>query len=94
MDKRFDNYNLEKNKKLIIGIVIFSFQYSLYGTIFELVKSMCDLGIIIQSNLKFTLQCNNVRKKAHYLFKNTFNTSKHHDYAFYKTCTSAMQDQF
>ncbi len=65
---------------MTIGIDRFSFQYSLYSTVFEQVESMCDLGVIIQSNLKFTLQCNNVIKKAYYLMKNIFTTFKDHDY--------------
>ncbi len=45
---------------------------------------MCDLEVIIQSDLKFTLQCHNVIKKAHYLLKNIFDTFKHDDYEFYR----------
>ncbi len=76
--------NLEKTKKMTLDIDRFSFQYSLYSTVFEQVESMCDLGVIIQSNLKVTLQCNNVIKEAHYLMKNIFTTFKDHDYEFYK----------
>ncbi len=39
-------------------------------------ESMCDLGVIIQSNLKFALQCNNLIEKAQNLLNNALNAVK------------------
>ncbi len=51
------NPNVRETTKLAIGIPQwYFFQLSLSGTVFEQVKSMCDLGVLIQSTLMFTLQ--------------------------------------
>ena len=77
--------NPDKTKRLTIGICKYPFDYKLNGTVIENVNSICDVGVTIQSNLKFTLHCNNVIKKAHYTIRNIFNTFKHHDKDFYMT---------
>ena len=75
--------NPVKTKKLTIGTDKFCYRYTLYNDEIEHVKSMCDIGVIIQSNLKFTLHCNSLIKKAHFQIKNLFNTFRNHSYKFY-----------
>ncbi len=75
MDKRLATATkLGEAKTLTIGIEGFSFRYSLYGTVFEQVELTRDPGVIIQSNLNFTLQYNNATKKLHYRIKYMFIT--------------------
>ena len=75
--------NAEKTKKLTIGIDKFNFDYSIDGNVIESVESMCDIGVHIQSNLKFTIHCNHVIKKAYFQIHNIFNTFKHQSSDFY-----------
>lgn len=44
---------------------------------------MSDLGVIIQSDLKFTTHCSNITRKAYFVIRRLFNTFKGHDCDFY-----------
>ncbi len=44
---------------------------------------MKDIGVTVQSNLKFTRHCIDIVKKAYFVLRNIFNTFKHHDTEFY-----------
>ena len=45
---------------------------------------MNDVGVIVQSDLKFTHHCANVVKKAYFIIRNIFTAMKHHNHDFYK----------
>ena len=75
--------NPDKTKRLTIGKIRIHYEYVLGSRIIETVESMCDLGVHIQSNLKYTRHCNQVRKKAYYSIRNMFNTFKNHSCEFY-----------
>lgn len=75
--------NPDKTNVICIGKRKFCYDFMLSNKIIERVDQICDIGIYIQSNLKFTSHCNNVIKKAHYVIRNIFNTFKHHDISFY-----------
>ena len=75
--------NSDKTKLLSIGNTKYNHEYFLDGSIIERVSSMNDVGVIIQSNLKFTQHCSNVIKKAHFVMRNIFNTFRYHNYNFY-----------
>ena len=49
----------------------------------EKVSQICDVGVIIQSNLKFTSQCSNVIRKAYYVSRSVFTTFRSHEPNFY-----------
>ena len=68
---------------LPIGNHDFNFQYVLDGNIIDTVQHMNDIGVIIQSNLKFTIQCTATVKKAYYVIHNIFTTFKNHEQSFY-----------
>ncbi len=57
--------------------------YHLNGRPIDKVDNICDIGVYIQSNLKFTTHCNQLAKKAHFSIRNIFNTFKGHDMEFY-----------
>ena len=44
---------------------------------------MNDVGVIIQSNLKFTKHFSNVVKKAYFVIHNSFTSLKYHNHDFY-----------
>ena len=75
--------NCEKTKCLKIGNVKFSKDYSIYNNVIDTVVSMSDLGVIIQSDLKFTTHCSNITRKAYFVIRRLFNTFKGHDCDFY-----------
>lgn len=75
--------NPEKTKVLTIGNKKVDFDYVLNGIRVEKVNHIKDVGVIIQSNLKFTMQCSNVVKKAYFVIRNIFTTFKGHDCDFY-----------
>lgn len=74
--------NPDKTKVLTIGRS-YSFNYILSDNVIDRVQSMNDVGVIVQSNLKFTKHCSNVAKKAYFVIRKIFSTFKHHDYRFY-----------
>ena len=59
--------------------------YTLQGRPIEKVTFMKDIGVTVQSNLKFTRHCTDIVKKAYFVLRNIFNTFKHHDKGFYVT---------
>ena len=75
--------NPDKTKRLTIGKIRYDYDYTLNNMVIETVDSICDLGAIIQSNLKYTKHCSNVIKKAHFAIRNMFNTFRNHDCNFY-----------
>ena len=75
--------NPDKTKNLCIGKSRIDFTYYINGSAIDKVTHMCDVGIYVQSDLKSTVQCNNVIKRAHYKIKSIFNTFKFHDAKFY-----------
>ena len=75
--------NPDKTKRLTIGKIKFDYDYVLNDVNIEIVDSMCDLGIQVQANLKYTRQCNAVIKKAYYSIRNMFNAFKGHTCNFY-----------
>ena len=75
--------NPEKTKLLTIGNCKFRQDYVLYGEVIERVPSMNDVGVIIQSDLKFTKHCANVVKKAYFVIRSIFSALKYHDFDFY-----------
>ncbi len=66
--------NPDKNKVLIIGKSKFNFDYKLQGTAIEIVYHIKDIGVTMQSNLKFTIHCNDMVSKAYFTMRNIFNT--------------------
>jgi hypothetical protein len=75
--------NPEKTKVLTIGNKKIDFDYVLNGSSIEKVKNIKDVGIIIQSNLKFTMHCSGIVKKAHFMIRTIFTSFKNHDEKFY-----------
>ncbi len=72
-----------KTKHLRLGKCRYDFVYHLNGRPIDKVDNICDIGVYIQSNLKFTTHCNQLVKKAHFSIRNIFNTFKGHDMEFY-----------
>ncbi len=72
--------NLDKTKVLIIGKYI---DYKLQGTAIAIVSHIKDIGVTMQSNLKFAIHCNDIVRKAYFNMRNIFNTFKNHDCIFY-----------
>ena len=75
--------NANKTKHLRIGKKRLDFVYQMDGKEIETVDSICDIGVNIQSNLRFTNHCNSLVRKAHFVMRNLFNTFKCHDIKFY-----------
>ena len=75
--------NPDKTHLLTIGITRINFSYSLDGSAVAKVDTICDIGINVQSNLKYTNHCNKVIRNAHYSIRNIFNTFKYHSADFY-----------
>ena len=75
--------NPEKTKVLSIGNISRNYEYKLDNNAIEHVNHMKDVGVIIQSNLKFTMHCVNVSRKAYYVIKTIFTTFRNHDVNFY-----------
>ena len=75
--------NPDKTNLLIIGTARVNSIYNLNGKIITKVDNICDVGINVQSNLKYTIHCNRLIQKAHFSIRNIFNTFKHHTSDFY-----------
>jgi len=75
--------NPEKTKLLTIGNNKFNYDYVLKGNTVDRVSHMNDVGVMVQSDLKFSKHCSTVIKKAYFVIKNIFNTFKYHNYDFY-----------
>ncbi len=75
--------NPDKTKVLSIGNYHIEFEYTLQGSIIERVSHMKDVGVTIQSNLKYTVHCNVIIRRAHFVMRNIFNTFKNQDCMFY-----------
>ena len=75
--------NPDKTKLLTIGCCTYNFEYSLNNNVITRVNFMKDVGVIIQSDLKFTKHCSEVIKKAYFVLKNIFTILKYHNYEFY-----------
>lgn len=75
--------NPDKTRLLTIGSFSYRYDYILSGNIIERVSSMNDVGVIIQSDLKFTKHCSNIVKKAYFVIRNIFTLLKNHNYNFY-----------
>ena len=76
--------NPDKTKLLTIGNCKVRNDYVLNGNVIERVSFMNDVGVIVQSDLKFTRHCANVVKKAYFIIRNIFTAMKHHNHDFYK----------
>ena len=76
--------NPDKTKLLAIGNSKVDFNYVLNGKVIETVNHINDIGVTVQSNLKFTIHCSNTVKKAYYVTRTIFNTFKFHEPMFYK----------
>jgi len=75
--------NPDKTKHFRIGNIKIDHTYVLDGENIDIVDHMCDIGVIIQSKLKFTKHCNSLVKKGHFIIRNIFNTFKGHSAKFY-----------
>ncbi len=75
--------NPDKTKVLIIGKSKFNFDYKIQGTAIEIVSHIKDIGVTMQSNLKFTIHCNDMVRKAYFTMRNIFNTFRNHYCIFY-----------
>jgi len=75
--------NPDKTKLLSIGNSTVLFDYSLDNKAIEKVNHMKDVGVIIQSDLKFTMHCSSIIKKAYFVIRNIFTTFKYHNFEFY-----------
>lgn len=75
--------NPDKTKHLCIGSCRFAFDFELNGTNICKVDTICDIGVHIQSNLKFTNHCSSVVKKGYFYVRNMFNAFKGHNIEFY-----------
>ena len=75
--------NPDKTKMLNVGKSKVSYTYTLNGGAIEQVDHMKDIGVIVQSNLKFTMHCTDIMKKALYVTRTIFTTFKFHDFNFY-----------
>ena len=62
--------NPEKSKVLSIGNCKINFDYTLQGGPIEKLTLMKDIGVTVQSNLKFTRHCTDIIKKAHFVLRN------------------------
>ena len=76
--------NVDKTKCLVIGKQKFVYKYKLHNEIIEQVDSFRDLGVIIQSNLTFTLHVNNLLKSAYFVIRQIFLNFKNHEPKFYR----------
>ncbi len=76
-------FNPEKNKVLSIGNYKINLDYTRQGIPIENVTFMKDIGVTVQTNLKFTRHFTDIVKKAYYVIRSIFNTLKHHDTEFY-----------
>ena len=72
--------NPDKTKHLTIGSSLY--KYTLNGSEIDQVDSINDVGIIVQSDLKFGKHCSSVNKRSHFVI-NIFKTFKNHDVDFY-----------
>ncbi len=63
-----------KTKVFIISKSNFNFDYKLQGTAIEIVFHITDIDVTMQSNLKFTIHCNDLVRKAYFTMRNVFNT--------------------
>ena len=73
--------NPEKTKNLTIGSAAHT--YYLNGNVIDKVDSIKDVGVIIQSDLKFSKHCSSVVKKSYFIIRNIFSTFRNHDTDFY-----------
>ena len=60
--------NPAKTKHLTIGRQREDYTFYLNGYAIEQVNSMCDIAVLIQSDLKFTSHCNSLIKKLIFAF--------------------------
>ena len=74
--------NPSKTKHLRIGSRINS-RFVMNGMRIDTVESIRDIGIHIQSNLRFTVHCSRVVQKAHYCIRKIFHAFKGHTADFY-----------
>ena len=72
--------NPDETKHLTIGSSLY--KYTLNGSEIDQVDSINDVGIIVQSDLKFGKHCSSVNKRSHFVI-NIFKTFKNHDVDFY-----------
>jgi len=75
--------NPVKTKHLRIGYCKCDYRFLMSGMTIDTVEYVRDIGIIIQSSLKFSLHCSSVVQKAHYCIRNIFHTFKGHGAEFY-----------
>jgi hypothetical protein len=75
--------NPDKTKHLRIGHCKHDTEFYLNGVRIDRVDSVTDIGIQIQSNLKFTSHCCKLVKKVHFNIRNIFNTFRGHNVEFY-----------
>ncbi len=75
--------NPHKSKVLSIGNSKFNFVYMLKAGFIEKVNSVKDIGVTIQSNLKFTIHCTEVVRKAYFVIRTILNSFRNHDCTFY-----------
>ncbi len=57
--------------------------YMLKAGFIEKVSSVKDIGVTIQSNLKFTIHCTEIVRKAYFVVRSTLNSFRNHDCTFY-----------
>ena len=75
--------NPEKTQTLRIGNCKSEYIYKLHDRDIERVSSVNDIGVTIQSDLKFTTHCTNVTRKAYFAIRKIFTIFKNHNYMFY-----------
>lgn len=72
-----------KSMLLRIGSKNYNFNYLINSVPITVSRNVTDLGVTIQHDLKFSVQCNLVIKKAYYSLKGIFSTFEGHDRNFY-----------
>jgi hypothetical protein len=75
--------NPDKTKHLRIGHGKIDYSFCLNMVEIDKTDSICDIGVQIQSNLKFTDHCSKLVKKSHFIIRNIFNTFRGHSNEFY-----------
>ena len=59
------------------------YTFYLNGCVIEQINGMYDIGVFVQSDLKFNTHCNSLAKRAHFCIRNIFNIFIGHDGDFY-----------
>ena len=75
--------NVNKTNCLVTGNCKHQPNYYVNGQLVCNVSEACDLGVMVESNLKFKMHCNRIAKKAYFILYNMFKTFENHGDTFY-----------